>query len=72
MKSSLPRARAAAAGAMLALRAGAAWADHGAAAGREGLGPLTVAILAGVLTLAAGVGIVALAMVLTRKTPPSE
>ena len=44
-----------------------AWADHGGPPRTEGLSPLTVGLLAGVLALAAGVLIVVIVMLLTRK-----
>ena len=44
-----------------------AWADHGGPLRAEGLGPLTVGLLAGTLALAAGLLIVVIVMLLTRK-----
>jgi hypothetical protein len=44
-----------------------AWADHGGPLRAEGLSPLTVGLLAGALALAAGVLIVVIVMLLTRK-----
>lgn len=44
-----------------------AWADHFGAPRSEALSPLTVGLLAGVLALAAGVLIVVIVMLLTRK-----
>ena len=44
-----------------------AWADHGGPLRTEGLSPLTVGLLAGALALAAGVLIVVIVMLLTRK-----
>jgi hypothetical protein len=44
-----------------------AWADHGGPLRAEGLSPLLVGILAGALALAAGVLIVVIVMLLTRK-----
>jgi hypothetical protein len=44
-----------------------AWADHGGPLRAEGLSPLTVGLLAGGLALAAGVLIVVIVMLLTRK-----
>lgn len=46
-----------------------AWADHGGPLRAEGLSPLMVGILAGALALAAGVLIVVIVMLLTRKQP---
>jgi len=46
-----------------------AWADHGGPLRAEGLSPLLVGILAGALALAAGVLIVVIVMLLTRKQP---
>lgn len=45
----------------------AAWADHGGPLRSEGLSPLAVGLLAGALALAAGVLIVVIVMLLTRK-----
>jgi hypothetical protein len=45
-----------------------AWADHGGGPLRvDGLSPLTVGLLAGALALAAGVLVVVIVMLLTRK-----
>jgi hypothetical protein len=51
-----------------------AWADHGGPLRAEGLSPLTVGLLAGALALAAGVLIVIIVMLLTRKpsAPPQR
>ena len=49
-----------------------AWADHGGPLRAEGLSPLTVGLLAGGLALAAGVLIVVIVMLLTRKPSPPE
>jgi hypothetical protein len=49
-----------------------AWADHGAPSRSEELSPLMVGLLAGLLALAAGVLIVVVLMLLTRKRPSSE
>jgi hypothetical protein len=49
-----------------------AWADHGGPLRSEGLSPLTVGLLAGVLALAAGVLVVVIVMRLTGKPPSSE
>jgi len=49
------------------LLAANAWADHGGPLRAEGLSPLTVGLLAGALALAAGVLIVVIVMLLTRK-----
>jgi hypothetical protein len=51
--------------------ASTAWADHGGPLRTEGLSPLTVGLLAAALTLAVGVLIVVIVMLLTRK-PPSR
>ncbi|HYU15036.1 MAG TPA: hypothetical protein VEL05_03165, partial [Candidatus Acidoferrum sp.] len=56
----------------LLLRVGRAGADHGAPLARESASPLVVAILAAVLVLTAGIAIVVIAMLLTKKTPRSE
>jgi hypothetical protein len=47
--------------------ASTAWADHGGPLRTEGLSPLTVGLLAAALTLAVGVLIVVIVMLLTRK-----
>ena len=44
-----------------------AWADHGGPLRVDGLSPLTVGLLAGALALAAGVLVVVIVMLLTRK-----
>jgi hypothetical protein len=44
-----------------------AWADHGGPLRAEGLSPLMVGLLAGLLALAAGVLIVVIVMLLTRR-----
>jgi len=49
-----------------------AWADHGGPLRSEGLSPLMVGLLAGGLALAAGVLIVAIVMLLTRKPSSPE
>jgi len=53
----------------LLLPATPAWADHGGPLRAEGLSPLVVGLTAGLLALAAGVLIVVIAMLLTRKPP---
>jgi hypothetical protein len=50
----------------------AAWADHGGPLRSEGLSPLTVGLLAGGLALAAGVLIVVIVMLVTRRPAPPE
>ncbi len=75
MTASIRRALVAAAGGtlpLLLLRVGRAGADHGALLARDSFSPLVVAILAAVLVLTAGVAIVAIAMLLTKKIPRSE
>jgi len=54
--------------------ASTAWADHGGPLRADGLSPLTVGLLAGALALAAGVLIVVIVMLLTRKpsSPPHQ
>ena len=49
-----------------------ALADHGGATASGPVNPLVVAVLAGLLTLAIGIAVVAVAMRLDRKTPRSE
>ncbi len=49
--------------------AATAWADHGGPLRAEGLSPLMVGLLAGALALAAGVLVVVIVMLLTRKPP---
>ena len=46
-----------------------AWADHGGPLRSEGASPLTIGLLAGALALAAGLLIVVIVMLLTRKPP---
>jgi hypothetical protein len=45
----------------------AAWADHGGPLRADDLSPVTVGLLAGALALAAGVLVVVIVMLLTRK-----
>jgi hypothetical protein len=45
-----------------------AWADHGGPLRAEGLSPLMVGLLAGALALGAGILIVIIVMLLTRKS----
>ena len=47
------------------------WAEHGGSRGFEPLSPVVVGILADVLTLAAGVAILVIGMLRTRKHPRS-
>ncbi len=49
------------------LLATTAWADHGGPLRPEGLSPLMVGLLAGLLALATGVLVVIIVMLLTRK-----
>ena len=49
-----------------------AWADHGGPLRAVGLSPLTVGLLASGLALIAGVLIVVIVMLLTRKPSPPE
>ena len=49
-----------------------AWADHGGPLRSEGLSPLMTGLLAGGLALAAGILIVVIVMLLTRKPAPPE
>jgi len=74
MTASIRRALLATAGGalQLVLRVGRAGADQGAPLAREGASPLVVAILAAVLVLTAGIAIVVIAMLLTKKTSRSE
>jgi len=48
------------------LLATTAWADHGGPLRAEGLSPLMVGVLAGLLTLATGVLVVVIVMLLMR------
>jgi len=54
------------------LAASSALADHGGATAAGPANPLVVAVIAGLLTLAIGVALVALVVRLGRKTPRSE
>ncbi len=74
MTASIRRALFATAGGalQLLLRVGRAGTDHGAPLARESASPLVVAILAAVLVLTAGMAIVVIAMLLTKKTSRSE
>ena len=54
------------------LAASRALADHGGATASAPANPLVVAVIAGLLTLAIGVALVALVVRLGRKTPRSE
>lgn len=47
-----------------------AWADHGGPLRAEGLSPLMVGLLAGALALAAGILVVIIVMLRTRKPSP--
>jgi hypothetical protein len=49
-----------------------AWADHGGPLRSEALSPVLVGLLAGALTLVAGVLIVVIVMRLTRRPSSSE
>lgn len=49
-----------------------AWADHGGPLHSEGLSPLAVGLLAGLPALAAGVLILIIVMLLTRKPSSPE
>ena len=49
-----------------------AWADHGGPLRTEGLSPLMVGLLAGALALGAGLLIVVILMLLTRKPSSPE
>ena len=49
-----------------------AWADHGGPLRAEGLSPLMVGLLAGALALGAGLLIVVILMLLTRKPSSPE
>lgn len=56
----------------LILESTTAFADHGGATASGPANPLVVAVLAGLLTLAIGIAVVAILMRLGRKTPRSE
>ncbi len=78
MHAFLRRARGAARGAVpLLTLATSSWpvaqaiADHGAPSRSAALSPALVAVLAGALTLAAGLLVLAIAMRLTRRPPPA-
>ena len=51
---------------------GRAAADHGLPVRTDRLSPVVVGILAGLLALAAGIAIVVIVLLLTRKTPRAE
>ena len=63
-----------ASGALLPLLAGAgrAAADHASPLGTDTLSPVVVGILFGLLALAAGIAIVVIVVLLTKKTPHAE
>jgi drug/metabolite transporter (DMT)-like permease len=54
-------------GALLALDAGIVWADHPGALRSEGWSPLTAALVFGGLALLAGMLVIAIVSVLTRR-----
>jgi hypothetical protein len=51
---------------------GRAGADHGLPVRTDKLSPIMVGILAGLLALAAGIAIVVIVLLLTKKTPRAE
>ncbi len=55
-----------------AWRIARAAADHGGPLRSAPMSPMLVGVLAGALTLAAGIIVVVIAMLLTKKPPPSE
>jgi hypothetical protein len=58
--------------AVLLLLATEAWADHGGPLRSEGLSPLMIGVLSGLLALAAGVLVVVIVMRLTRGRSSAE
>jgi hypothetical protein len=57
-----------AAGALLALDAAAAWGDHPGALRSEGWSPLTAALVYGALALLAGMLVIVIVTLLTRRS----
>ena len=57
---------------LLLARAGRAGADHPSPLSADALSPVVVGLLAGLLGLAAGIAIVAVVVLLTKKTPRAE
>jgi len=57
-----------AAGALLALDAAAAWGDHPGASRSEGWSPLTAALVYGGLALLAGMLVIVIVTLLTRRS----
>jgi drug/metabolite transporter (DMT)-like permease len=57
-----------AAGALLALGAAAAWGDHPGALRSEGWSPLTAALVYGALALLAGMLVIVIVTLLTRRS----
>jgi hypothetical protein len=64
--------RGAAVGALLALDAAAAWADHPGALRSEGWSPLTAALVFGGLALLAGMLVIVIVTLLTRRDDRSS
>jgi len=57
---------------MVALSAGAAWADHPTGLRTAGWSPMTAALVFGGLALLAGMLVVVILALLSRREPPSE
>jgi hypothetical protein len=68
--TSLPRARVAVA-ALILLRplAGTAWSDHGGALRSPPMSPVLAGLIAAALALVAGIAVVAVVILLSRRTP---
>ena len=67
MKLGVATRRLVAVGSLLALDAAAAWADHPGALRSEGWGPLTAALVFGGLALLAGMLVIVIVTLLTRR-----
>ena len=57
---------------LLLATVGRAGADHSSPLSADALSPVAVGILAGLLALAAGIAIVVIVVLLTKKTPRAE
>ena len=57
---------------VIALSAGAAWADHPTGLRTAGWSPMTAALVFGGLALLAGMLVIVIVALLSRREPPSE